>query len=247
MAKTILCYGDSWTYGNIHGLKYAVKKYNMAKQFKVESEHRWGSEAKYFAENPNLLPEAISHTKADYVLLSLGGNDFKNILWKKDRWIAPWTALSYIKRDLRTILNATYTKHPNVEVIMYGYDFMGDIEQDISLSRLFPRYGHFISSAYRWFGVRLVNYYTRKLGDVLQELSTDFAKQGHNMKYYPLWGTLQHALIHGEESLTGDVSYSLAKPSPPKYMNDAIHANYRGFELLMTRLFTNYFMKASSA
>jgi lysophospholipase L1-like esterase len=243
-AKTILLYGDSWTYGNTHGLKYALQKYGN--NFRLISEDHWGSEAKYFASNPHLLPEAVKRHKADYVLLSLGGNDFKNILWKKDRrFTAPWTTLANIRKDLEIVLDQLYKEQPNVKVVMYGYDFLGNLEDTIPFHRLSPNYGKYLSWVYKSFGIRLINYYTMKLGSMLDDISKQEQKRGYPMTYVPLWGTLQAAAQKKDQPIEAldNVSYNLGASSPSIFMHDTIHANSRGYELLMTRLYHKYFSK----
>ncbi len=245
--RTILCYGDSWTYGNAYGLKYALQRHNN-REYKIKTEDLWGTEARYFAHNTHLLPNAVSKYNADYVLLSMGGNDFKNMLWKKDKQlVAPWTLLAEIKQNIEKVLDTLYSQHPNVKVVMYGYDFLGDVEATVSLQKVSPTYGGYLSTAYRWGGIRVINYYTSKLGSMLEEVAQKQQSLGRPMTYVPLWGTLQAAEEAEKENkhldLDENISYSLGKVSPNQYMNDPIHANKRGYEILMTRLYQKFFAK----
>jgi len=236
---TVLCFGDSWTYGNGVGLAEHMRM-NGHKNVEVITKDQWGSTAEYFAKNSELLPRAVEKYKADYVLMSMGGNDFKNIYWKKKQYVAPWTALSQIDSSIRTVLDSLYKEHPNVKVVTYGYDFPGCIGEVVSgnywsgSSNDLSSSTKFLLFIYKSMGVRFINYSAMRLGTAFEKMSKDYAKQGNSFTYVPLWGTLQRAA-------TKKATYDLGLPSPSEYMNDPIHANQKGFGVLMGEMYLSYF------
>jgi len=233
-----LCFGDSWTYGNGVGLAEHIRK-NGHKNVEVITKDHWGSTAEYFAKHSEILPRAVEKYKADYVLMSMGGNDFKNIYYKKRQYIPPWKALSQIDISIRTVLDSLYKEHPNVKVVTYGYDFPGCIGDVLSGAywegpKNLSSFTKFLLFAYNNLGIRVINYSAMQLGTTFQKISNDYAKHGNSFTYVPLWGTLQKAA-------TQKPSYDLGMPSPSEYMNDPIHANKQGFTVLMGEMYQSYF------
>jgi len=245
VATVVLCFGDSWTHGNSVGLTEQLHKHGH-QNVEVITEDYWGSTAEYFANHPELLPQAVEKYQADYVLLSMGGNDFKNIYWRKRQYVTPWTAVSQIEGNIRTVLDSLYEKHPHVKVVTYGYDFPGSIEEVVSGTFWSARSSELSSSTkfllfmYNAFGIRFINYSAMQLGVTFQKLSKDYSKKEHSFSYVPLWGTLQKGLTPAHKKAH---KYSLAMPSPSQFMNDPIHANQQGFELLLGQLYELYFRK----
>lgn len=78
-----------------------------------------------------------------------------------------------------------------------------------------------------------------QLGVTLNRLSKDYAKRGHSFTYVPLWGTLQKGAVPEGKKF----SMNLGMPSPTEFMNDPIHANPKGFSLLLSELYETYFRK----
>jgi len=236
----VLCFGDSWTHGNSMGLTEQLRKHGH-QNIEVITKDYWGSTAEHFANNPELLPRAVEKYKADYVLMSMGGNDFKNIYWRKRQYVTPWTAVSQIEGYIRTVLDSLYKQHPHVKVVTYGYDFPGSIDEVVSgsfwssSSKELSSYTKLLLFVYNAFGIRFINYSAMQLGVSFHKLSKDYSKKGHSFSYVPLWGTLQkgHA--------PSDKKVSLALPSPSQFMNDPIHANEQGFSLLIAQLYESYF------
>jgi lysophospholipase L1-like esterase len=245
---TVLCFGDSWTYGNSIGLTEQLRKHGHH-EVEVVTKDYWGSTAEYFANNQELLPKAVEKHKADYVLLSMGGNDFKNIYWRKRQYVTPWTALSQIEANMRSVLDSLYERHPEVKVVTYGYDFPGSISEVVSGSfwstgaQQLSSSTRFLLFLYNTFGIRFINYSAMQLGVTLNKLSKDYAKRGHSFTYVPLWGTLQKGAAPADKKF----SLSLGTPSPSEFMNDPIHANPKGFSLLLAELYESYFRKEISA
>jgi lysophospholipase L1-like esterase len=244
----VLCFGDSWTYGNSHALKEQLATHGHT-DVKVATVDLWGSTAEYFANNPHLLPNAVAKHKADFVLLSLGGNDFKNYYWRHKQYVSPWTAVARIKNNMRTVLEALYKEQPDVKVVMYGYDFPGNIEEWLS-NRAFEQTTttQLLVRMYKWLGIPLINYSAMCLGSALESLSQEFKQKGHSLTYIPLWGTLQTAAEAQQRNINSNVNKQklaalskLTASSPAEYMTDPIHANQKGFNVLLGRLYKTYF------
>lgn len=244
LMTTILCFGDSWTHGNSVALTNILRAQGHS-NIKVVSEDFWGSTAEYFAQRSHLLPEAVTKYKPDYVLLSLGGNDYKNIYMRQKRYIAPWKAVAEVESNMHIVLDALYDKHPTTKVVAYGYDFLGDIGGIVSGSywggdqSSTTSTTKFLLFLYNNLGVRFINSSLMRIGGMYERLSKHYTKKNnHSLTYVPLWGTLQHGEIkEGEKK----ISYKMGSPSPNEYMDDPIHANYKGFSLLMNRLYQSYF------
>jgi len=244
-ATTVLCFGDSWTHGNSIALAEQMHKHGH-QDVEIVTKDYWGSTAEYFANNLELLPKAVEKYKADYVLLSMGGNDFKNIYWRKKQYVTPWTALSQIDGSIRNVLDSLYQRHPEVKVVTYGYDFPGSISEIVrgtfwnsaAEQEQLSSSTRFLLFIYNTFGVRFINYSAMQLGTTLTKISKDYAKKGHSFTYVPLWGTLQKAAAPVQQK---KFSLSLSMPSPSEFMNDPIHANSKGFSHLMSGLYESYF------
>jgi len=243
-ATTVLCFGDSWTHGNAQALKEQLTKHGH-RDVKVINEDYWGSTAESFAQKPKLLPDTVTSTKADFVLLSMGGNDFKNIYWRHKQYVTPWVAVAGIEKHLRVVLDALFKEHPDVKVVTYGYDFPGSV--DGILSGSFWSGNNEVSTStklllwmYNTLGVRFINYSAMQLGNTFEKLSKEYSAKGFSFTYVPLWGSLQSAAEGKFESPT----FSLSKPSPNEFMNDPIHANSKGYNVILGNLYNAYFGKA---
>lgn len=239
-ATTVLCFGDSWTDGNANGLVDQLKTHGHS-DVKVVNKDYWGSTAEYFANNPKILPDTVKAYEADFVLLSMGGNDFKNIYWRHKQYISPWAAVAGIEKNVRVVLDALYKEHPNIKVVTYGYDFPGDVDQVLSgrmwdNSREISTSTKFLLWMYNFVGVRFINYSAMQYGSTLEKLSKEYTSKGHSLTYVPLWGSLQSA-AEGKQKTTP----VLNKPSPHAYMQDPIHANRQGYRVLMGNLYNAYF------
>eukprot|EP01118_Nematostelium_gracile_P014242 TRINITY_DN5505_c0_g1_i1.p1 TRINITY_DN5505_c0_g1~~TRINITY_DN5505_c0_g1_i1.p1 ORF type:complete len:242 (+),score=50.98 TRINITY_DN5505_c0_g1_i1:35-727(+) len=222
---SVLCFGDSWSYGNYYGMKEALRTRGIT-NIDLHSHYHFGATASHFASNKDLLPRHVSKHKADYVILSLGGNDMKNIYLRNKNFALPGSVLPVIEEDIRTVLKSLYDQHPKVKVVMYGYDFMGNCESWLR--------GSAYENLYKWVGIPLVNWGLTYLTTAMQNLEKEMKKGGYDFEYVPLWGTLQ--------TKGGSESFSWFKPSSEEYMQDPIHANQKGFTLLMDKLYEKYFV-----
>jgi len=243
MPTTVLCFGDSWTDGNAYGLKEQLKAHGHA-NVRVVNEDYWGSTAEDFANKPKKLPNAVSQHKADYVLLSMGGNDFKNIYLRHKQYVTPWTAVSGIEKHIRVVLDALFAEHPNVKVVTYGYDFPGSVDRFLSWYGGDAELSSSLKALlwlYNLVGVRVINYSAMQLGNSLEKLSKEYSKKGYSFTYVPLWGSLQSAAQKLEVP-----SPVLSQPSPEAFMQDPIHANAQGFTVLLGNLYNAYFRNVLS-
>jgi len=239
---TVLCFGDSWTDGNAFALANHLRM-NGLSHVKVVNKDYWGSTAEYFASNPSLLPDAVKRHNADYVLLSMGGNDFKNIYWRQKQYVLPTTAVAQIEKSLSVVLDELFKVHPNVKVVTYGYDFPGNVDGLLS-GRLWGQEKEMESSTkllmwlYNSVGIRFINYAALQLGNSYEKLSKGYTAKGYSFTYVPLWGSLQSAAHKVDNPIP-----RLDEPSPAAYMQDPIHANDKGFGVLLGNLYNAYFGK----
>jgi len=161
----------------------------------------------------------------------------------KRQYVAPWTALSEIESNVRKVLDSLFKEHPQVKVVTYGYDFPGSISEILSGSywdsspREQSSTTKFLLFAYNNLGVRFINYYSLQLGATYEKLSKEYAAKGHSFTYVPLWGSLQKAAAGSDNKF----SVNLGSPSPSEFMNDPIHANQKGYSVLMGELYQTYF------
>jgi len=241
-ATTVLCFGDSWTDGNAYGLSDQLKTHGH-QDVQVINKDYWGSTAEYFAKNPKILPDTVKSCNADYVLLSMGGNDFKNIYWRYKQYVTPWTAVAGIEQNIRVVLDALYKEHPGVKVVTYGYDFPGDVDQVVSgriwdSAKDIPTSTKALLWLYNMVGVRVINYSAMQFGNTLEQLAKEYTAKGYSLTYVPLWGSLQSASSQKNSTTPNPI---LNKPSPAEYMQDPIHANRNGYRVLMGNLYNAYF------
>lgn len=240
-ATTVLCFGDSWTDGNADALEHQLKNHGHS-SVKVINKDYWGSTAEYFANNPRILPDTVQTYNPEYVLLSMGGNDFKNIYWRQKQYVTPWTAVAGIEKNIRVVLDALYKEHPDIKVVTYGYDFPGDVEHALS-GKMWDRDKEVSSSMkaflwlYNFVGIRVINYSAMQYGNTLEKLAKEYSAKGYSLTYVPLWGSLQSASA-GKPDAPSPV---LGKPSPYEFMRDPIHANKQGYRVLMGNLYNAYF------
>ena len=247
----VLVYGDSWTYGNGYGLQHQVSKHKLGNRVRIITKDYWGSEASEFAKDTSKITNSIKKENADYLVLSLGGNDLKNLIWKnklKGKLLQlPSSHYTAISEDLKIILDAIFTCKPELKVVVYGYDIPGDLSgvaQRIGTS--YP----IVTKGYDLVGTRLINYFWLKISHVYEDLAKHYSGLGYNMTYIPLWGSLQQEYDEKEEEEEEalekggkqTVPYTLGTPSLTKYMNDPAHPNHEGFKILMSRLWRYYFV-----
>jgi len=233
---SVLCFGDSWSYGNYPALVDQIKKNNHA-HVKVSYYHRYGETAEHFAKNPNILPDVVTRCDADYILLSLGGNDFKNFYWKRQQIVAPWTAVNFAEEQLRIVLDALYKEHPNMKVITYGYDFMGDMGDYIDYMFKDHDKGPWIRRAYDWVGIPLINYSLSLMGKAYKRLEKHYTSEGLSFTYIPVWGSLQSV----EPGINNN--WSLWRTSQLDHMHDPLHASEKGYQKLIGHVYDGYFKK----
>lgn len=240
--SSILCFGDSWTYGNAPALRAHLKKNNHNVPL-YEGGH-WGTTARQYAKHPEELTRLVTRNNSTHVLLSLGGNDLKNFYFREGKYTSlPSTATALIKKDLNIILDHLYEEHPDVKVVMYGYDFLGNAEKFI-INDAAPR-SSLYKTLYRWIGVPITNIVCGSLDKTLTSLEKEYRSKDLHFTYVPLWGTLQHVLEEKEDR-DRKRGYSYWKHSAEEYMNDPIHANAKGFGVLMGELYKQYFAKELS-
>ena len=118
---------------------------------------------------------------------------------------------------------------PLTKVVIFGYDFTNFIATAECIALAQEIFGPRISQL-------IINDVFLSYGEnVLKSLVAVFPLQ---LTYTPMWGILQ--LIEPEGILAPIPNINF--PSPYNLMNDGcIHASQKGWELMMTQLYTSYF------
>jgi len=149
-------------------------------------------------------------------------------------------------------LDSLFEEHPDIKVVSYGYDFPGSVDEVLSgaLWDSNTEVSYSLKALiwmYKLVGIRFINYSAMQYGYTLQKLSEEYSKKGRSFTYVPLWGSLQSAAKQkGSTANTLALpppSPVLNKPSPSEFMNDPIHANKKGYEILLGNLYNIYFSK----
>jgi hypothetical protein len=223
-ASPVVAFGDSWAAGAWDELDASLAKKGYG--FDVYDGGVAGSTAEAWATgNPSALPTLVSlNPDAKWVWLSLGGNDVFQ------HYVSGNGAATAADNDkhLRTLLDALFAVHPNIHVVMFGYDYV-NFEQSTEC----------IQQAFLYFGptsTATVNgIFDATIHAVQAQLAADYPR----VTYVPqVKGTWQKA--GGVPGAPNPLF-----PSPSKYMADCIHGTSQGYSLLMDVLVDYYWGKAA--
>jgi len=224
--RVIVSFGDSWADMCSDAFQHQFAL-NHDKTWMVLNYGWGGTTANYYAAHPQKIRDALEETEASIVLLSAGGNDFAHWFATVDD-IDLATVLKYAKRDVRKILDAIFELQPDVQVLMYGYDFPGSM-QDLNLPC-----PPVIRDLYSTLGLNIVNGVLLSFCEALGDFAVEYTNKNHSMRYVPVIGTLQHL---ANVPNPPNVIY----PSPPQHLRDCIHPSEDGFERLMKIVYDEYF------
>jgi hypothetical protein len=123
---------------------------------------------------------------------------------------------------------------------MYGYDFCGNAENFIFRNPKFENFYYIPKLLYNWFGVPIINYIVFHLDDVISSVERHYADLNLDFTYVPMWGTLQQ-VVENQEDGDFETVYTFWCHSALENMADHMHANKRGFKILMKKLYKLYF------
>ena len=228
VADDVIVFGDSWAAGSPPALQQALRAQGFHDVF-VDAQGVGGTTAAYWAtEEPDALHEAVTaNPDARWVWLSITGND---VFHHHANGRAAQSAADN-EANLRTMFDDLFAVHPDIKVVMFGYDFV-NFEQSIDC----------ILTAFQIFGTdvttRKVNeIFLAEVGAVQERVAADYPQ----VTYIPdVWGTLQAA---------GEVpnAPNLDLPSPKRYFADCIHPTAEGYRKIHDVLVDAYWGDPSSA
>lgn len=217
----VIVFGDSWAEGAADELQEALYSAGHG-DVEVVPLGVGGTTADYWANTePGALPAAAqAYADADWVWLSIGGNDlFAHHLAGQ----GASNAADY-DRNLRAMLAGLYGVRPDVEVVMFGYDFIN-----------FEQSNDCILTAWTYFGTAIttpqVNQYF--IDDVMGTIGAVAGDTPRLTYVDSVLGTLQRA-----GGVQGAPNPLL--PSPSRYMADCIHPNHEGYGLIMDALVADF-------
>ncbi|MCB9766005.1 MAG: hypothetical protein H6739_39890 [Alphaproteobacteria bacterium] len=225
LADDVVVFGDSWAEGAADELA-DVLQLNGRSDITVDGQGVGGTTADGWAANPSALPDAVSlNPDARWVWLSIGGNDlFQHYL----QGYGGSTATDY-DADLRVMLDSLFAAHPDIEVVMFGYDFI-NFEQSTDC----------ILTAWAYFGTSITTptlnqYFIDQVMGTIEDVAADYPR----LTYVDsVLGTLQEA---GGVAGAPNVLF----PSPSRYMSDCIHPNHDGYLLIMQALYDDYWGRSA--
>ncbi len=219
-AADVVVFGDSWAEGAADELASTFVARGRS-DITVAGYGVGGTTAELWASQPNALPDAVAlNPDARWVWLSIGGNDvFAHYAGGNGA-----NAAADNSRNIRTMLDALFARHPDIKVVFFGYDFP-NFEQSTTCIQL----------AWQYFGTSVTTPTVNRIFlDAIGAVQAGVAAGYPNVTYVPdVWGTLQKA---------GGVAGAPNPlfPSPSKYMADCIHANHSGYLLIHGALYDAY-------
>ncbi|KAL0479570.1 hypothetical protein AKO1_007780 [Acrasis kona] len=211
--KRILCIGDSWTALGHNVLQNELRKHGD--KFLVSAVPQSGSTAQMWASNPFALKQAIYNAPdAQIIWLSVGGND---ITHKFMQGFTKETGMPVIERDIETILDVIIDTAPNAKIVHFGYDF--------------PTFPPAM--------LQIFNQSSQSVNQVMIDFSAMIKKVSQKQKYINKFFTVE---MTGTLQRAGNIPNvpNFTVGSPQEFMNDPIHPNQRGFQILMSRFWDQF-------
>lgn len=216
-AQTVVAFGDSWAFDNAGELQTALNAAGYPTV--VVANHAVpGSTALQYANDPTVLRNAVAtYPDTAWVYLSGGGNDIIDaIAAGQGAGVAAQNDQSF-----RAILDNLFLTHPNVRVVMFGYDYTNFLQSPFCQMQLTQLFGANATQA----SVNQRN--LLEVGQVMQTVAASYP----NVTYVPLWGTLQ---------ITAGQTNDPNQPSPATLLRDCYHPNPTGARALMDALVSGY-------
>jgi lysophospholipase L1-like esterase len=212
LASDVVVFGDSWAEGAADELEDALHDMGH-RDLDVDPQGIGGTTAEYWASLPSALPDAVSaNADARWVWLSIGGNDLFAHYYAGN---GANNAADY-DNHLRVMLDAHFAAHPDVKVVMFGYDFVNFEQSEECILTAWTYFGTSITSA------QVNQYFLDQVGGTLAAIGADYP----NFTYVDTaWGALQAA---GGVAGAPNVLF----PSPSEYMSDCIHPTSEGYTIV---------------
>ncbi len=211
-ASDLVVFGDSWAEGAADELEEALHDMGL-RDLDVDPKGIGGTTAEYWASLPTALPDAVTaNPDARWVWLSIGGNDLFAHFYAGN---GANNAADY-DAHLRVMLDALFSEHPDVKVVMFGYDFVNFEQSEECILTAWTYFGTSITTA------QVNQYFLDDIGGTLATVGDDYP----NFTYVDTaWGALQQA-----GGVPGAPNVLL--PSPAEYMSDCIHPTSEGYTIV---------------
>ncbi|MBW1880262.1 MAG: MYXO-CTERM sorting domain-containing protein [Deltaproteobacteria bacterium] len=225
-AADVVVFGDSWARGAADELEDVLWDHDQG-YIRVANHAVSGTTAEYWAtQDRDALHQAVTENPdARWVWLSIGGND---VFWHHHNGLA---ATSAADNDvhIRQMLDDLFAVHPDVKVVLFGYDFLNFEQSTDCIALAFSVFGQDITTP------QVNAIFLLEVGAVQATLAEDHP----NVTYVDsVWGTLQAA-----GGVPGAPNADL--PSPEAYFSDCIHPNSTGYTLIMDALHEDYWGRAA--
>ncbi|MGM0576483.1 MAG: GDSL-type esterase/lipase family protein [Myxococcota bacterium] len=219
-AAEVVVFGDSWAEGGWDELDDALSSKGFG-SIGVHGAGVGGTTAEMWAtQQPQALPDAVSdNPDAQWVWLSIGGNDlFAHYAdGHGDQTAADNDA------HIRVMLDALFAVHPDVRVVMFGYDYVN-----------FEQSQECIALGLAYFKDKATPQINEAMYQGVHAVQQGIADDYANVTYVPsVLGTLQVA-----GGIAGAPNPLL--PSPSEYMSDCIHPTSEGYSLILGALVDGY-------
>jgi hypothetical protein len=142
-AADVVVFGDSWARGAADELEDVLWDHGQG-HIRVSNHGVSGSTAEYWAtQDRDAFHEAVTENPdARWVWLSIGGND---VFWHHRNGLA---ATSATDNDLhiRQMLDDLFIVHPDVKVVLFGYDFVNFEQSTDCIAQAFWVFGQDITT-----------------------------------------------------------------------------------------------------
>jgi lysophospholipase L1-like esterase len=214
LANQAIAFGDSWAEQGADELQAALRAAGYPALI-VEERALGGTTTMYWVTTqPMELVYAVdANPDADWIWISLGGND--STQGRMDG-LTPTQIATQIDNNLRTLLDTLFAAHPQILVVMFGYDYTNwDIvgcpaERDAI-------FGAGSNQA------QVNQAIMTEVGAVQAQIATDYP----NVAYVPIWSAMQLAAGQNPDP---------SQPSPASLMMDCLHPNTNGYRAVFDAL-----------
>lgn len=219
-ADPVVAFGDSWAADGADELAAALAAAGLP-QLTVANAAVPGTTAEDWAvSNPMAMSNAVfSNPDAEWVWLSIGGND----VFELHQAGQGNTAAAHNDLYIRQMLDAFFTFHPDVRVVMFAYDYVNFVQSQMCRDQAAMIFYPGITQQ------EINQIVLRDVAAVAQTIANDYDR----VTFVPLAGTLQAA---GGIPNAPDVS----QPSPASLMFDCFHPTSQGYRAVADALVAAY-------
>lgn len=225
LAHDVVVFGDSWAEGSADELGKVLKAHGRA-DLTVDGRGVGGTTAFYWNDSdPDALSAAVTaNPDARWVWLSILGNDtFAHHVAR-----AGGQAATKNEAELREMLDRLFAVHPDIQVLMFGYDYP-NFEQSADCLAAAIVYFPALWDAGTLWTANVNDIFLRDIDAVQHKVAADYP----NVEHVRVWGTLQ--LDAGTQGAP-----TSALPSPASRMSDCIHPTSAGYTALHERAWELY-------